>query len=503
VHHGCRVPTLGIAFILGAPLLYIDVTDSWRLPSRRARLAIDAAGIAVDLAISALATLAWAFLPDGALRDTAFFLATAGWITSLAFNLNPFMKFDGYHLLADALPLPNLQDRAIAVAQWRLRELLFALRHPAPEKLTPRLQNALCIYGWAIAIYRVVLFTAIAIAVYRYFFKLLGIVLFLVEIGYFIVAPLVRELKVWADLRGPILASRRTTATAVVLGVLLVLLVVPWSTSVTVPAVVEPTDVARLHSPHPARIVGLGADTGASIEAGARLVRLASPKLEHDLTLARLQAAVVDLRLSRLASDPADREQALVLQQQRLALARAVEGIHKQIDALAITAPLSGTVASLVPHAAVGRWIVASEPVAVVHGARDLRVRGLVEAVDRPRIRPGMPARFVPSDILAPSLDARVASVATANSATLDILELADSFGGAIPTSLAADGRAVPLQAQYAVIASLDANRAHPHQAEPHWQPRVGVLIVYGDAQSLAQRFWNRILQVLVRESGL
>ena len=77
-HHGCRVPVLGVAFILGAPLLYCDVTDAWRLTSRRARLQVDVAGILADISVACLATFLWAFLPHGLTKHFMFSLATAG-----------------------------------------------------------------------------------------------------------------------------------------------------------------------------------------------------------------------------------------------------------------------------------------------------------------------------------------------------------------------------------------------------------------------------------------
>ena len=61
---------------LTAPLftvLYTDTSEAWRLTSRRQRLAIGAAGVVAEMAIAALATLAWSFLPDGPARSAAFF----------------------------------------------------------------------------------------------------------------------------------------------------------------------------------------------------------------------------------------------------------------------------------------------------------------------------------------------------------------------------------------------------------------------------------------------
>jgi putative peptide zinc metalloprotease protein len=98
-HHGCKVPTMGVAFLVMWPVLYTDTNEAWKLSSRRAGFQIGIAGIATELLLAVLATLAWVFLPEGAPRAAAFFLATTSWVLTLAINISPFMRFDGYFLL--------------------------------------------------------------------------------------------------------------------------------------------------------------------------------------------------------------------------------------------------------------------------------------------------------------------------------------------------------------------------------------------------------------------
>ena len=108
VRYGCRVPSMGICFLVMFPVLYTDVTDAWRLKSRKQRLVIGGAGVTVELMLACLATFAWPFLAEGPAKSLAFSIATVGWVLSLAINLNPLMRFDGYYLFADALGVDNL-----------------------------------------------------------------------------------------------------------------------------------------------------------------------------------------------------------------------------------------------------------------------------------------------------------------------------------------------------------------------------------------------------------
>ena len=118
---GCRVPSMGVAFLVMWPVLYTDVNDTWILPQRNQRLAVGAAGILAEITIAAWALLAWSFLPEGSLRSAAFAVATVTLVSSLAVNLSPCMRFDGYYILMDLLNMPEF-----ASAQFCARALVDA-----------------------------------------------------------------------------------------------------------------------------------------------------------------------------------------------------------------------------------------------------------------------------------------------------------------------------------------------------------------------------------------
>jgi putative peptide zinc metalloprotease protein len=209
LRYGCRVPTMGIAVMLGMPVFYTDTSDSWRLANRSERLNIVFAGVAAEAIVAAVAILLWSFLPDGLVRQICFALATTSIAISLSVNLNPFMRYDGYFALSDYLEIPNLQSRAFELGTWRLRELLFDLRHSPPEPLTQRTQRTLIAYAFLTAIYRLFLFLGIAALVYVMLGKALGIILGVFEIAVFIAWPVARELANWWALRREIGARRR------------------------------------------------------------------------------------------------------------------------------------------------------------------------------------------------------------------------------------------------------------------------------------------------------
>ena len=136
-HYGLRISSMGVAFLVMFPVLYTDNTDAWRLTDQKKKLQIVLAGIMVELHIAFLALFAWGVLDDGPARSAAFFLATASLVGSLFVNLSPFMRFDGYYAMADALGMQNLQPRAFELARWQLRQWLFGLPENVPEPFAP------------------------------------------------------------------------------------------------------------------------------------------------------------------------------------------------------------------------------------------------------------------------------------------------------------------------------------------------------------------------------
>lgn len=377
--HGCRVPTAGVAFMVLVPMLYTDVTDAWRLGDRRARLAIDAAGILVEIALACLALFLWPFLPEGPAKTAAFMIATASLVLTLGLNLNPFMRFDGYYLLADYWRLDNLQPRAFALGKWKLREFLFAAHDPCPDALPPRQRRLVILYAWSVWIYRLVIFTGIALMVYHMFFKVLGLILFAIEIVFFIALPILREIRQWWTRRGDFLATRRAAVSAGAIVVLLALFCVPWSSRVDIPAVIETRDTVRLFPVRAARITAVPSKEGQDIGVGTPLIILEAPEIAAQMKMAKTKLDLIALRLSRRTVDTQDREQSLVLEDEMRSLRTQIDGLVREQSLPTMQSPLAGRLIELNPALHPGRWISKSEPVAIVGKPGVMVFRGYVD----------------------------------------------------------------------------------------------------------------------------
>lgn len=497
--YGLRVPTIGIAFIVLMPILYTDTSAAWRLSSRKKRLMIDGAGIFTELALASVATLLWVFLPDGGLRLAVFTVATASWITSLAVNLNPLMRFDGYYLLSDGLGVQNLQERGFEMARWRLRELLFKLDAKPPEIFGVRLRRTIIVHAWATWIYRFFLFLGIALLVYTFFIKVIGILLFVLEICWFIILPVFGELKRWWAMKTMIVKTRRSLVSFAVLAALVAAVLIPWSTRISIPSILAAEHEIMLYPPYPAKLEQLNVREGQRVKKGDVLFKFVAPELKTKAIGARERGALLQARINRIGSDEKDRTARVVLLNELETTRKELRGLERLSEELLIRAQFEGRIVDLDPELSPGMWVNSAQPLALLHGDAGFNVKGYVGEADLRRFSDGAKADFIPEDPALARIPLRVETVSYAGTKQLDEPYLALQFGGSIATSDVSPKELVPKDSYYAVYfqASIDAQNWHPQKVVR------GSALIRGTPQSLFERAKRSVLSVLIREAGV
>lgn len=491
--YGLRVPTMGVAFLVMMPVLYTDVNEAWKLPDRRRRLLIGGAGILAELTLAAWATLAWALLPDGLVRQMAFTLAATTWITSLLLNLSPFMRFDGYFLLVDALDMPNLHSRAFALARHHLREVLFGLGEAEPEHLPEGRRRLLIAFAWAVWVYRLLLFLGIAVLVYHFFIKIVGVLLFCVEIGWFVMRPFLQEFGEWRARLPAIRTSPRLRRTLPAFGLVLLALLMPWNGRVSAPALLKTATHVTLYAPVPAVLTVLEAKDGAWVEEGAILARLESPEVDYRIEQASRRVGVLKYELASMGFDAGflGRSQAI---------ARELEAAQAERDAalrdkarLTLRAPAAGWVTDVSPLLLPGQWLNPREPLLAVRG-RDTMIEAYVGEEDLTRIEPGAAATFLPEGTHA----ARAATIIEIDRTAVRGLSdpaLAVNYGGTIQARFV-DKTLVPDTALYRV-------RLGGVEGEPPGAVLRGEVHMHGERRSALGRALRAAAAVVIREWGM
>ncbi len=496
-HYGCRVPAMGVAFLVMWPVAYTDTNETWRLTNRFQRLRVACAGIATELVIAVWATLAWAVLPAGGLQSAAFVLATTSWVATLAINASPFMRFDGYFILMDALDMPNLHGRSFALARWKLREWLFGLGDEPPEHFGPATCRALIGFAWATWLYRLVLFIGIALLVYHFFFKLLGIVLFVVEILWFILWPIRSELRVWRERWPDIRQHARGRRSGLMLVLLCALLVLPWPGRITASAVLRPQEAWPVFAPAGARVEALPIAHGALVPEGAQLLALHVPELAS-----REQALTVRLAQQRWQAEAAGfdedmRKRWKVAEQTLVTSVAEWQGLVAERSQFEPLAPYVGHFYRADPDLSPGQWVGKKEALGVLVRQNTIwRVETWLDEDDVARLKVGQHAAFWPDSATGHMLQLRVAAIDRDAARQLPRRELASVLGGHIVTR-EKNGQLVPERAIYRV--ALDVQDMPKDMQEVSWRGRV---TVHADWSSPAARYLRQALTVLVREAG-
>ena len=493
---GCRVPTMGVAFLVLWPVPYTDTNDVWRLGNKRYRQQVAAAGVATELVIAVWATLAWAVLPDGLLRSIAFPLATTTWLATLAINASPFMRFDGYFLLSDWLDMPNLHARAFALARWHLRERLFGLGEPPPEYFSPRRQLGLILFAWGTWIYRLALFIGIAVLVYHFFIKLVGILLFAVEISWFVIRPVAAELAVWRTFWPKLKESRRARRSAILLVLAMLLFVVPWPSRIQASGMLRPAEVFPIHAPRNAQVASLPVQEGARVVRGQVLMQLTVS--ESDSRRQALHAQIERLRWQSAAAgfDAEQRARSVVLREELATAEAELAALLQEAARHQPVAPFAGRLRDIDPELAPGVWVGKNERLAVLVGDRGSEVSTYLDEETVRRVEIGDSARFYPDGLEGPFVRLTVSGIDLDASRTLPGGMWAAQFGGSVPAR-EKQGVWFPDHAVYRVSFAVQDETGV--LAERSWR---GTVVIAGDWEAPGARFLRAFATLAWREAG-
>lgn len=150
---------MGLMLLVFTPCLYCNVTDSWMIPSRWRRAAVGAGGMYIELILASLATFLWWYTRPGIVNGLCLDVMFVCSVSTLIFNANPLMRYDGYYILSDLLEIPNLRQKASLVLQRKAAAWILGLPEP-PDPFLPRRRIwlfalysiASACYGWFVSL---------------------------------------------------------------------------------------------------------------------------------------------------------------------------------------------------------------------------------------------------------------------------------------------------------------------------------------------------------------
>ena len=301
-YYGKECHEMGIMFLVFSPCLYCDVTDSWLLRSKWKRIMIGAAGMYFELIISALVLFVWWWTDSGLLHHLCFNVFTVTMITTVIFNANPLMRFDGYYIFGDWVEIPNLREKASKMLREKFAWYCLGIESQ-PDPFVPNTgQNWLALYAVAAAMYRWFLMFVITIFLYTflkpYGLQSIGIALAVFSIGgilFMMGLGVVRTLK---TPRSEPLSYRKITISVIVLGGLIAVgLRIPFALYAEAPFLIEPEDGQNVRVVIPGRLKTVHVKPGQRVRKGQLLAVLENSDILDKLSQLKIERSILLTRI--------------------------------------------------------------------------------------------------------------------------------------------------------------------------------------------------------------
>ena len=342
--YGGEVRETGLIFILFAPAAYVDVTSCWRFPSKWQRIHVAAAGMYAELVIAGLAALIWQQSDSTVLRHGLFNIILMASVSTLLFNANPLMRFDGYYLLADWLEIPNLSTEGTAAVQRLAKRLFWGV--PDMERVQVGWRGIVIrIYGLAATCWRIVVSTSLILASV-WLWHGAGVVLGLLGVVAWFGLPLQKLLRECYRQyhEAPQVLTRSSVVAAALLSLLAAVLVwMPWPGTVTAPAIIEYTDLSIVRCGAAGFVEKVLVRDGQQVAAGELLAELRNDELALELRDLELEAAQAEL-LHRTALDERDAGRVQIALRNQQAIAERLRELRDKHAHLRVHASVAGQV---------------------------------------------------------------------------------------------------------------------------------------------------------------
>lgn len=352
--YGGECHEMGFMFLVFTPCLYCNVSDSWMLPNKWHRVFIGAAGMYVELILASIATYMWWFSQPGMLNFLCLSVMFICSVSTVVFNGNPLLRFDGYYILMDTLEIPNLRQKATEVLKRWFQQYCLGLELQENPFLPQKKQFWFASYTVASIIYRWVVVFSIMMFLMKvlepYGLQALGRLVAITGLTGMIVQPCWQIIKFF---RTPGRASKMkrknvltslAVAGAVVAGI--VLLPLPYHVDCAVE--IQPRDAQQVFAMVPGKLVALHKKPGDMVAPGEAILQLDNIDLqiqqlqrtsEYEMALNRLQILRDQQYYDPQAKAQLDTQVEIVAAKKAL-----VEKVQDRIDMLQVTSKEGGVI---------------------------------------------------------------------------------------------------------------------------------------------------------------
>jgi putative peptide zinc metalloprotease protein len=353
---------MGVLLMCFSPALYANVTDAWTVADKWKRIIISFAGIYVELVIAATATFVWWYTPHlPVVNNIAMCLMVLCSVSTIMFNANPLMRFDGYYMLADWLEIPNLRDRANRFLNNLFLSKCLGVETPPEPYMAPSRKWLFVVYAAGSWVYRWVITFSIIWFLSDFLspqLKVLSRMLAFLSLASMFIWPIFRIVKNISQRgRMPDMKKNRvmtTLAVAAVLLVAFVLLPLPISRVIDTGLVsLDPAHATPLGPQEQAVLTRVAVVEGQVVRPGQLLAEFTTPRLNEELGRTAAEREVARARADNLRTQAASvgsKDPTGQLKQEAEQAENQVRGLDAQAEALqqrladakTLTAPAAG-----------------------------------------------------------------------------------------------------------------------------------------------------------------
>ncbi len=373
---GGEVHDAGIFFLVFMPVPYVDGSASLAFRDKRKRALVSAAGILVELFLAALGVLVWSVTEPGLVNDLALKVTLIGGLSTLLYNGNPLLRFDGYYVLEDLVEIPNLASRSSRYYIYLIQRYALGLSESVSPVACIGERKWFLVYGLLSPIYRMLV--------------LLGIALFLTQ-KYLVVGVILAAWAIYKQVVKTIIASAkylisnsqlqsrrlRSVAIAVVpLITIVAMLNVPVPLVTRSQGVVWAGDDSEVIVKTGGFVASVDVTSGDQVKAGDIILQLSNRKLESDLKI--LQSRQSELRTAQAIAQQKSRVEGEIASSDSVTLASQLDALKADQYALTIRSPADGVIVFSDPHELTGKFMREGDLLAFVVQQNHSTIRAVV-----------------------------------------------------------------------------------------------------------------------------
>ncbi len=374
---GGEVHEMGITLLVLMPVPYVDATAAWAFREKYKRILVSAAGMIVELFLAAIALIIWTLVEPGLIKDAALSAFLIGSVSTLLFNANPLLRFDGYYILQDLIEIPNLYSRSAKYILYLMKRYILGLKSAQSPVTEETEWPWLATYGILAWLYRVFITFVIAIFLASKYF-VLGVALALWSLALLIVLPLyrgIRFLLIDKSITGARMQPIGKTA-AIAATIAVVVSLVPFSLYTNAEGIVWVPDQAQIYAEVNGFVSEVTSTPGDQVEAGSSVLRLTNPDINsRDKVLTAKYKELTVRHKSEKFSDPA---QAIQTREEMTTVEADWEELQTEREAQTLVSAVDGTFVLPGEHNVIGKYIKKGEAVGYVVNPEELIVRVVV-----------------------------------------------------------------------------------------------------------------------------